>query len=68
MNCCIYVKKGIVQLDECKVSLAAYHNEQTALPCIVVEREGCLIMNRSEVRGGAGTVGIFSLGGKVIIK
>lgn len=68
MNTCIYIKKGIAQLDECKISLAAYHNKHATLPCIVVEKEGCLIMNRSEIRGGGGTVGIFSKGGKVIIK
>ena len=37
-------------------------------PCIVVEEEGTLIMNRSEVRGGDGTIGIVCKKGKVIIK
>jgi hypothetical protein len=68
MNTCIYIKRGVVQLDECKISLAAYHNRQAALPCIVVEKDGCLILNRSEIRGSGGTVGIFSAGGTVIMK
>lgn len=38
------------------------------MPCIVVEREGCLILNRSEIIGASGTIGIFSKGGKVIMK
>jgi len=26
MNTCIYIKKGIVQLDECKISMATSNN------------------------------------------
>lgn len=48
--------------------MAAYHNREIATPCIVVDKDGCLIINRSEIRGGAGTIGIFSNGGRVIMK
>lgn len=37
INTCLYIKRGIVQLDECKISLAAYHGRNNPLPCIVVE-------------------------------
>jgi parallel beta-helix repeat protein len=55
-------------MDECKVSLAAYQNEESIVPCIVVEQHGCLIMNRSEVRGGKGTIGVVCKGGQLLIK
>jgi hypothetical protein len=48
--------------------MATYHNSEMALPCIVVGSRGSLIITRSEIVGGAGTVGIFSNGGKIIMK
>lgn len=68
MNTCLYIKKGTVQLDECRISMAAYHRKDFLLPCVVVEKEGCLILNRSEIKGGEGTIGILCKGGKVIVK
>ena len=37
MNSCIYLKKGTLQLDECRLSLASYSNPNNLVPCIVVE-------------------------------
>ena len=68
MNSCIYLKKGTLQIDECRLSLASYKNPESLVPCIVVEEKGVLIINRSELRGSEGTIGIFCKGGQVIIK
>ena len=68
MNSCLYLKKGTLQVDECRLSLASYQNPDSLVPCIVVEEKGTLIMNRSELRGSEGTIGIVCKGGQVIIK
>lgn len=68
MNTCLYIKQGTVQLDECKISLTAYDRKEMLVPAIVVEKNGCLILNRSEIKGGKGSIGILCKGGKVIIK
>ena len=68
MNCCLYLKCGTLQLDECKLSLASYQNPSSVVPCIVVEQDGTLIVNRSELRGTDGTIGIVCKGGQVIVK
>lgn len=68
MNCCLYLKCGTLQLDECRLSLASYSNPSSVVPCIVVEKDGILIVNRSELRGTDGTIGIVCKGGQVIVK
>lgn len=36
ISCCLYIKNGIAQLDECKISLASSNNTKSTVPCIVV--------------------------------
>ena len=68
MNTNILIKRGKLHVDECRFSMAGHRDASRVYPSIVVEREGTLIMTRSEVIGGSGSIGIFSEGGKIIIR
>lgn len=51
MNTNILIKKGVVNLDECRLSLATQKDPTKLTASIVVEKEGTLIMTRCELRG-----------------
>lgn len=63
INTNIIVKRGILQMDECKLSLAAQKDANRLNACIIVEEEGSLIINKSEIIGGLGSIGIYCHGG-----
>lgn len=46
MNTNILIKKGVVNLDECRLSLATQKDPTKLTASIVVEKEGTLIMTR----------------------
>lgn len=46
MNTNILIKKGIVNLDECRLSLATQKDPTKLAASIVVEKEGTLMMSR----------------------
>ena len=68
MNTNILVKRGVLHVDECRFSMAGQRDTSRVYPSIVVEREGTLMITRSEVIGGSGSVGIFCEGGKVNVR
>ena len=68
INTSILVKRGTLQIDECRFSLAAQKDIRHLFASIVVEEEGSLIITRSELIGGTGTIGIYCLGGRCNIR
>ncbi len=68
MNTNLYIKRGTVHIDECRLSLATQKDPTKLVPAIVVEKEGTLVMSRCEVRGEIGTIGILVKGGKIIVR
>lgn len=68
MNTSILLRKGTLQIDECRLSFAGQRDSSRLFPIISVEEEGSLILTRSELVGGAGSIGIYCNGGKVNIR
>lgn len=68
MNTSILLRKGTLQIDECRLSFAGQRDSSRLFPIISVEEEGSLILTRSELVGGAGSIGVYCNGGKVNIR
>ena len=68
INTSILIRRGILQIDECRFSLAAQKDSRRLYASIVVEQEGSLVITRSDFMGSMGTVGIYNMGGKVNIR
>jgi hypothetical protein len=68
MNTSILLRKGTLQIDECRFSFAGQKDANRLSPIITVEEEGSLIITRSELLGGLGSIGIYCHGGKVNIR
>jgi hypothetical protein len=68
MNASIVLKRGTLQIDECRLSFSGQRDPNHIFPIIAVEEEGSLILARSELIGGIGSVGVYCNGGKVNIR
>ena len=68
MNASILLKRGTLQIDECRLSFSGQRDPNHIFPIIAVEEEGSLILARSELIGGIGSVGVYCNGGKVNIR
>lgn len=73
MNCIIYAIRGKISVEECKFSLNVLRDEnRSIIPCVVVEKEGQLLMTRCELFGSSNlnqhTIGVLSKRGSVAIK
>lgn len=62
------MKRGTLQIDECKLSLATQKDPKRLVAAIIVEEEGTLLVSRTEILGAAGTIGIYCNGGKVALR
>jgi hypothetical protein len=73
MNCIFYILRGKVSIEECKFSLNVIREEnKSIIPCIVIEKEGQLLMTRCELFGTSNanqhTIGVLSKRGSVVIR